>query len=197
MTNKPSPLREEQLVGMNHIFSSTRDNEQCINSSLLKWFLKNAFLQNMLGNVSLCTGGHTSTSCRSCMFPLVHKQKKNSCEKTKHYVYTFFCSPWLKWHNRNNKLFYIRRSLPSDLILNTSFLSTESKAANTVALKSQHRSRERPSYPSHYWLLPGCKSTSAEWRWTECPLSSPRKDPRCQVSVSRPKPELLQFLTFV
>lgn len=93
MANKPSPLRGEQLVGTNNLFSSTRDNEQCINSFLFKWFLKNSFFQNMLGNVNAYTGGHTSTSHRSYIFPLVHKQKKTSCEKTKHDIYIYILFP--------------------------------------------------------------------------------------------------------
>lgn len=140
MANKPSPLRGEQLVGTNNLFSSTRDNEQCINSFLFKWFLKNSFFQNMLGNVNAYTGGHTSTSHRSYIFPLVHKQKKPVARKL-NVIYIFFVP--LDWsNNSNNKQLYIKTSLPSDLILNTSFLSTQSKAANTTALKSQHRRRE-------------------------------------------------------
>lgn len=53
MDNKPSPLWEEQLMDMNHVFSSSRDNGQYINTSSLKWFLKNAF--NKIGwKMSVC-----------------------------------------------------------------------------------------------------------------------------------------------
>lgn len=76
----------------------------------------------------------------SYIFPLVHKQKKPVARKL-NVIYIFFVP--LDWsNNSNNKQLYIKTSLPSDLILNTSFLSTQSKAANTTALKSQHRRRE-------------------------------------------------------
>lgn len=84
MANKPSPLWEEELVAVNHAFSSTREDGKYINTSLLKWFLRNAFLKNRLGNVGLCTREHTPASRRNYMVPLLHRQlqmEKNNCKK--------------------------------------------------------------------------------------------------------------------
>lgn len=72
MVNKPSPLWEEQLMDMNHVFSSSRDNGQYINTSSLKWFLKNAF--HKIGwKMSVCAH-KTFASHRSDIVPLCQIQ---------------------------------------------------------------------------------------------------------------------------
>lgn len=97
MANKPSPLWEEQLVARNHVFSSIRGDRQHINTVCLKWFLRNAFLKNRLGNVGLCIRKHTLASRRNDTVLLLHRQlqmEKNNCKKTKGDFFFF------SWRNK-------------------------------------------------------------------------------------------------
>lgn len=132
MANKPSPLWEEQLVAMNHAFASPREDGQYINTSLLKLFLRNAFLKNRLGNVGLCTREHTPASCRNDTVPLLHTQLQMEKTIARKLKVIFFFFLHLKEQSSNNKWFCVKRSLPSDLKLNISFSCTASKAKDTM-----------------------------------------------------------------
>lgn len=105
---------------MNHAF---REDGLYISTSLLQWFLRNAFLKNKLGNIGLCTRAHTYASHRNDMVLLLHKKLQESQR-------WFFSSTEGK--NSSNKWFCVKRRLPSHLKLNIRFSRTVSKAKDMM-----------------------------------------------------------------